>query len=188
MSYTQTLEFIFGGYNTEYVDGTFSSIPVNKSLGKQQPYFTTPKDSLIIPFVGYWSIDVPSIQIGDTTITRNVQAIIDTGTTLIIFPKKLMEWVALFYGAERQENGVLYKIDCDISRLPSLIFNMGNGLTFTLPPELLIYRKDNDNKNCYASFTSMDHGFLVLGDIFLKQYYTVFDYQKPETRIANLKH
>lgn len=160
---------------------------MNKSLGKQQLYFTTPTDSFIIPFVGYWSIDVPSIQIGDTTITRNVQAIIDTGTTLIIFPKKLMEWVALFYGAERQENGVLYKIDCDISRLPSLTFNMGNGLTFTLPPELLIYRKDNDN-NCHASFTSMDHGFLVLGDIFLKQYYTVFDYQKPEIRIANLKH
>lgn len=31
------LEFIFGGYNADYVDGPFSSIPVNKSLGKKQP-------------------------------------------------------------------------------------------------------------------------------------------------------
>ena len=129
---------------------------------------------------------MPSVQLGDATIARNVQAIIDTGTTLIIFPKKLMEWVSLFYGTERQENGLLYKIDCDISRLPSMTFNMGNGLTLTLPPELLIYRIDTGN-NCYASFTTMDHDFIILGDTFLRHYYTIFDYQKPEIRIAHLK-
>lgn len=35
-AYTCLPEFIFGGYNTEYVDGKFFSIPVNNTRGKSR--------------------------------------------------------------------------------------------------------------------------------------------------------
>lgn len=63
-------------------------------------------------------------------------------------------------------------------------FRIG-GAQFQIPAESLIYY--NDGFACMAGFGYADLSFVVLGDMFIKYNYVVFDYGTPEVRIAPVK-
>ncbi|ORY92119.1 hizopuspepsin I [Syncephalastrum racemosum] len=157
-------EFIFGGYDKERFSGELHSVPVDKTKG-------------------YWAVNVDRASIGDQTVANNLEAIVDTGTTLVIFPPAIASTIATRYNATDNGDGT-YTIPCDVSGFPSLQFTFKDK-TFEVPTESLVYY--NDKGKCMAAFSYSDLPFAILGDIFLKDNYVVFDFGKPEVRIAAIK-
>ncbi|CAO3629910.1 unnamed protein product [Mucor hiemalis] len=126
-------------------------------------------------FTGYWGVKVADLTVGAKKLGP-ISAILDTGTTLLIFPPLYAEKVAAAYGAISNGDGT-FKISCNTSKFKPLVFTL-NGATFKVPVNSLIFLKEGPN--CYASFGSADLPFAILGDTFLKNNYVVFNQEVPE--------
>lgn len=134
-------------------------------------------------FVGYWSVNAEQISAGAVPAAENIEAILDTGTSLIVFPKDVAQKVARLYNATDNGDGS-FNIPCSKSSVKPMNFQLG-GVQFHIPPESLIYY--NDGFACTAGFGYADLSFVVLGDMFIKHNYVVFDYATPQVRIAPVK-
>ncbi|KAI9277206.1 aspartic peptidase domain-containing protein [Phascolomyces articulosus] len=107
-----------------------------------------------------------------------LRAVLDTGTTLVIFPQVLADIIAKKYDATPTKDGT-YIITCDLSKIPPLTLNFGTA-SYVIPSESLIYYNDGQGQ-CTAGFANAQFPFVILGDVFLKNVYTVFDYGTPPT-------
>ncbi|KAG1242287.1 hypothetical protein G6F68_016263 [Rhizopus microsporus] len=131
------------------------------------------------PPKGFWGVTVKNTKIGGTTVSASFDAILDTGTTLLLLPDNVAANVARSYGASDNGDGT-YSITCDTSKLQPLVFTLGSS-TFEVPSDSLIFEK-NGNK-CIAGFAA-GGDLAILGDVFLKNNYVVFNQQVPEVQIA----
>ncbi|KAI9012061.1 aspartic proteinase IV [Phycomyces nitens] len=162
-STTAVGEYIFGGYNSDHVGGDLTTVPIDNSDG-------------------FWKISVDYANVGFWT-TESFDAIIDTGTTLLILPQNVADNIAMSYDATDNGDGT-YTIDCDTSYYNPLEFSI-NGATFSVPPEDIVFEKDGST--CIASFSYADMGFGILGDVFIKNNYVIFNQEVPEVQIAPVK-
>ncbi|KAL0076938.1 secreted aspartyl protease [Phycomyces blakesleeanus] len=153
-------EFMFGDYNPDHIGGRLTTVPV---------------DSID----GLWKITVDEASVGFKTVDK-FDAIIDTGTTLLVFTKDVAEQIAQFYDATEVGDGT-YLIDCDTSKFDPLVFTI-NGADFEIPPSELVF--ENKLVSCVASFTHGDSDFAILGDVFLKSNYVIFNAEVPHVQIA----
>jgi hypothetical protein len=80
------VEYIFGGYDTSHIDGTLTTVPVDKSEG-------------------YWGVTVSAATHGTTAVAGSFSAIVDTGTTLLLFTNSVAAKVASAYGAKDNGDG-----------------------------------------------------------------------------------
>ncbi|ORX57070.1 rhizopuspepsin 4 precursor [Hesseltinella vesiculosa] len=163
----QAGEYVFGGYNKNHVKGAFTTIAVdNVSQGP------------------YWGVHVDKLSAGKTTLKTAMYAILDTGTTLLIFPDALANQVAKSYGAKPNGDGT-FNINCNASKLAPLNFTF-KGKTFTVPPQSLIFQKSGSS--CIAGFASGGNlPFTIMGDTFLKNNYVVFNPKAKTVQIAASK-
>uniref|UniRef100_A0A7I4Y6X2 Peptidase A1 domain-containing protein n=1 Tax=Haemonchus contortus TaxID=6289 RepID=A0A7I4Y6X2_HAECO len=144
-----------------------------------------------VPLVAetYWTISVGSVYVRGTTITNGTQnAIVDTSTSFIIGPtdavQKLQNLFSLS-GATNATEGI-YQIECsNISKLPAVIFTLG-GHDFTLRGSDYVIQ---NNENCLLGFLGVDVNLStaptwLLGDVFLRNFYTVFDHGNKRVGFA----
>ncbi|KAL0093618.1 secreted aspartyl protease [Phycomyces blakesleeanus] len=156
-------EYVFGGYNSNHINGTLTTVPVDNSDG-------------------FWSITASAATAGTTTTTTSlgaIEGILDTGTTLMIFTNTIATKVAKAYGATDNYDGT-YTIKCDTSSFAPLTFTI-NGAKFTIPPADLIYYRGS---TCIASFAYANLPFAIFGDAFLKSHYVIFNQAVPNVQIA----
>jgi hypothetical protein len=154
-------EYLFGGYDSSKFTGALTTVPVNKSQG-------------------FWGITVSALKSG-TASFGSFSGILDTGTTLLLLPQAVATKVASNYGATANGDGT-YNINCNTTNFKPLVFTIG-GSTFNVPVDSLIFEKDGNT--CFASFAySTDIPFAILGDVFLKNNYVVFNQQVPNVQIA----
>ncbi|XP_013109286.1 lysosomal aspartic protease [Stomoxys calcitrans] len=154
-------EMILGGIDSSYYTGDITYVPVSTQ--------------------GYWQFTVTSGSIKGQNICDNCQAIADTGTSLIVCPADACETVNAEIGGTYNEDDGSYYVDCSaIDTLPDVTFEIA-GTTFTLPPSAYIVTVDG---NCMSAFSSMGTDFWVLGDVFIGQYYTVFDFANNQVGFA----
>ncbi|CAO3670360.1 unnamed protein product [Rhizopus stolonifer] len=153
-------EYIFGGYDSSKFSGSLTTVAVDKSEG-------------------YWGVTVKGTKIGSKTVSSSFSAILDTGTTLLLFPENVASAIADVYGASANSDGT-YTIKCDTSSFEPLVFTLGTS-TFEVPAEDLVFEQDGNT--CYASFASGDD-LAILGDVFLKNNYVVFNQNVPHVQIA----
>ncbi|XP_027388170.1 pregnancy-associated glycoprotein 1-like isoform X1 [Bos indicus x Bos taurus] len=132
---------------------------------------------------------VPLIQVGDwfvhmdrITMKRKViacsdgcKALVDTGTSDIVGPSTLVNNIWKLIRA--RPLGPQYFVSCSaVNTLPSIIFTI-NGINYRLPARAYIH-KDSRGR-CYTAFK--EHRFTspmetwLLGDVFLRRYFSVFD-------------
>lgn len=155
-------EYIFGGYDKTKFKGSLKTIPVDNSQG-------------------FWGITVSSSTIKGKAVSSSFSAIIDTGTTLVLFPQAAAAKIAAAYGAKDNNDGT-YGISCDASKLSPLSFKI-NGATFSIPASDIIF--ENDNGTCIAGFGYANLPFAILGDVFIKNNYVVFrQTATPSVQIA----
>ena len=139
-------------------------------------------DLHFIPVINqtYWTLSLDSVSISSNKLISSVYCIIDTGTSLITGPTKVIEQIATAVGAKKVIAGE-YSIDCSVS-LPNLTFVLG-GKEFVLSGK--DYRIES-NGQCILGLMGLDinNGLWILGDVFIRKYYTVFDYGKKQVGFA----
>merc|ERR1712013_398339 len=121
----------------------------------------------------------------DSIVSSKQNAIIDSGTSLLAGPKEHVAALAKAAGAT-SVLGKEYVIDCSkISSLPTLTVTLG-GNDFTLEGSDYTI---NAGSQCLFAFMGIDvpppHGPLwIMGDVFMKKYYCIFDHGNKQMRIA----
>uniref|UniRef100_A0A2K5HKD9 pepsin A n=1 Tax=Colobus angolensis palliatus TaxID=336983 RepID=A0A2K5HKD9_COLAP len=149
---------IFGGIDSSYYTGSLNWVPVSVE--------------------GYWQISVDSITMNGKTIAcaEGCQAIVDTGTSLLTGPTSPIANIQSDIGASENSDGEMAVSCSAISSLPDIVFTI-NGVQYPLPPSAYILQSQG---SCTSGFQGMDvtteSGELwILGDVFIRQYFTVFD-------------
>ncbi|XP_040838905.1 gastricsin [Ochotona curzoniae] len=139
----------------------------------------------------YWQIGVEEFLIGGEAsgwCSEGCQAIVDTGTSLLTVPQAYLSDLVEATGAEEDEYGE-YFVDCDsVDSLPTLTFII-NGVEFPLSPSTYVL---SVNGQCMlgleATYVSSQDGepLWILGDVFLRAYYSVFDMANNRVGFAAL--
>merc|ERR1719486_1045167 len=121
----------------------------------------------------------------DTVVSSSQKAIIDSGTSLLAGPKDAVTALAEKAGATLVM-GKEYTIDCSKkASLSNLDVTLG-GKPFTLTPDDYVLSVSGQ---CLFAFMGIDvpppRGPLwIMGDVFMRKYYCVFDYGNKKMRMA----
>jgi len=163
-------ELTFGGYDS------------NKFIGDDLTYVKLSKAT-------YWQISLDNVTAGDYSISDEdgISAIVDSGTSLITGPKKVVAQLASAIGAKPNIMGE-YTIDCDkIDDVPDVVFTI-DGKPYTIPGDGVILKAQN---TCLFAFMGVDFPppgpKWILGDVFMREYYTVFNYVDETIGFAPVK-
>ena len=136
----------------------------------------------------YWETKLDSLVVNGTRMTSATAVILDTGTSILAGPSADVKALAALVGAKPFLNGE-YTIDCKlIPTLPDLEVTMG-GKKFVLEGKDYILQVQSI---CLFGFTGIDvpapRGPLwIMGDVFMRKYYTVFDYGNKRLGFADIK-
>ncbi|KAJ9100088.1 aspartic proteinase precursor [Naganishia cerealis] len=162
-------ECIFGGTDDNAYDGKITYVPIRRK--------------------GYWEVELEKLGFGDEELElEGTGAAIDTGTSLIVMPSDVAEMLHKQIGATKSWNGQ-YQIDCaKIPDLPDFTLHFG-GKPYTLKGSDYIL---NAGGTCISSFTGMDipaptGPLWIVGDTFLRKYYTVYDLGRNAVGFAKAK-
>jgi len=158
--------------------------------GIDSSYFTGEMTYVDLIEDSWWKINVDSISLGGPRVSRSsINAIVDTGTSFLAGPSTQIEKIVSLTGAE-DDNGE-YKISCEsIDKLPKLSFEI-DGKIYVLTGE--DYVLDFGSDVCILGLTSMEFNeftqepFWILGDVFIRKYFTVFDFENNRVGFALLK-
>jgi saccharopepsin len=162
-------EAIFGGIDKDHYEGKMTYIPLRRKA--------------------YWEVDLDSISFGDETAElEDTGVILDTGTSLNVLPSALAELLNKEIGAKKGYNGA-YTVDCSKrDSLPDITYTLA-GYNFSMSPYDYIVEMQG---SCISSFQGMDipapaGPLAILGDAFLRRWYSVYDLGKDAVGIAKAK-
>ncbi|XP_045433794.1 pepsin F [Pipistrellus kuhlii] len=146
---------MFGGVDHSYHRGELQWVPVSEQV--------------------HWQVTVDSISMDGKVVAcaNSCQAIMDTGTSLMIGPTDPMINIMRDISIQKMRSG-WYVVNCTaIPSLPDIVFTI-NGIAYPVPASAYIRREETGSclTNLYGSDFSSSW---VLGDVFLRLYFTVFD-------------
>merc|ERR1719188_116447 len=158
-------ELVFGGIDQKHYTGDLVDVPLSSET--------------------YWEVSMDTMKFGSTSVATAQKAIIDSGTSLLAGPKAAVDALAKQAGAT-SIMGKEFVIDCGKAKsLPDLTVTLG-GKDFTLSSDDYVI---NIKGQCLFGFMGIDvpapRGPLwIMGDIFMRKYYCVFDYGNKKMSIA----
>lgn len=162
-------EATFGGVNKDHYTGKLTKIPLRRKA--------------------YWEVNLDAINFGDESAELdNTGVILDTGTSLIALPSTLAELLNKEIGAKKSFNGQ-YTVECEKrDSLPDMSFTL-SGYNFSITPYDYILEIQG---SCISSFMGMDFPeptgpLAILGDAFLRKWYSVYDLGSNSVGLAKAK-
>ncbi|XP_057583592.1 pregnancy-associated glycoprotein 2-like [Hippopotamus amphibius kiboko] len=149
---------MFGGVDHSYHKGQLQWIPVSQTR--------------------YWQITMNRITIDglDVGCLHNCQAIVDTGTAMLLGPTRLVTTIQILIGA--WPIGDEYVVVCSsVTQLPNITFTI-DGKDYPVPPQA--YIGEDHQGLCLSNFGGGTENLKqsetwILGDAFLRLYYSVYD-------------
>ncbi|XP_029013049.1 pepsin A-like [Betta splendens] len=159
----QGSEVVFGGVDNTHYTGQITWIPLTSET--------------------YWQIQMDSVTINGQTVacSGGCQAIIDTGTSLIVGPTSDINNINAWVGASTDQYGDATVSCQNIQSMPEVTFNL-NGNAFAVPASAYV---SQTSSGCNTGFGQGGTDQLwILGDVFIRQYYTVFDSQSQNVGLA----
>lgn len=122
----------------------------------------------------YWQVKLDGAKMGSYS-TKDTNCIIDSGTSLLVGPKAEVSKLASKVGATQTPMGQ-YTIDCaQVDSLPPVVFTI-DGKDYSIDGKDTVIQSSG---LCLFAFMGMDlpEGApqWILGDVFMRKYYTVFD-------------
>ncbi|KAG7283876.1 hypothetical protein CRUP_034063 [Coryphaenoides rupestris] len=153
---------VFGGIDDSYYTGAINWIPLTSAT--------------------YWQIKMDSVTINGNTVacSGGCQAIIDTGTSLIVGPSSDISNMNSWVGATTDQYGDA-TVNCqNIQSMPEVVFTL-NGNAFTVPASGYVSQRNNA---CSTGFGGGNSQLWILGDVFIRQFYVIFDAQYQNIGLA----
>ncbi|XP_039492288.1 aspartic proteinase A3 [Drosophila santomea] len=158
-------EIVFGGFDETKFEGKLHYMPVSQ--------WRT------------WSLEITKTSVATKQIGGKSNAILDTGTSLVLVPQKTYQNLLNALSAKLQ-NGYSV-VTCRSEPLPNINILIGD-MVFPLTPSNYLMEVILDRKPvCVLAIAPINRGFWVLGDIFLSRYYTVFDATERRIGLAQAK-
>lgn len=133
--------------------------------------------------VGYWSVALTGLYVSNEPVAPGVNmAIIDSGTSFIYGPSSAVQSLlhSIHSVGRCSEIGGMLLCTCTWyypkRRYPTLTFVLG-GERFEVSPEMYLLE---DGGQCLVMISGLGAGaeFWILGDVFMREYYTIFDMDK----------
>jgi hypothetical protein len=136
----------------------------------------------------YWEITLGGLNIDGQSYASNVNAIVDSGTSIMTGPSSAIAAIATKLGAKPVIEGE-YMLKCNYDTLPNIDFVI-DGKTYTLAPEDYLIP---DGDICLLGFMGLDipeptGPLWILGDVFMRKYYTVWDTANKKIGFATAVH
>ncbi|PMB70010.1 hypothetical protein BM221_004658 [Beauveria bassiana] len=134
----------------------------------------------------YWQIKLSGYQLGqDPFQTQEISGIVDTGTTLTMVPKNIVDdYYNKLPGSYFDEKSGNMMFPCELP-LPDFVFGIGESYRGRVPGHYINYARHTD-KFCYGGLQSSENiPFAVFGDILLKAQFVVFDRGNMTVGFAN---
>jgi len=162
-------ELTFGGYDASKFEGDLNFVHLDAAT--------------------YWQITLDKIAAGDfeKESSDKITAIVDSGTSLLTGPKADVAKIAAAVGATPNIVGE-YTIDCkNLDNIPDVTFTIG-GIEYTIPGKKTVIQAQG---TCLFAFMGIDFPApgpqWILGDVFMREYYTVFNYNDKTVGFAKAK-
>ena len=156
-------QLIFGGVDSSLFEGSINYHKVTRQV--------------------YWQFDIQEAQINGKTFIKDLKVFADTGTSFIVASPPVA-------GPILNAIGSANTVPCNtIDSLPNVEF-VADGVVYTIPPQNYIYPLTQFGQTqCVVAIASFDLSFIgekaaVLGDVFLKTYYSVYDYANTRVGFA----
>ncbi|KAJ1342124.1 hypothetical protein BSLG_003303 [Batrachochytrium salamandrivorans] len=158
-------EITFGSVNHDHFDGPIVWAPITRKA--------------------YWEVELEGVTLGGKTIKiSSSKAAIDTGSSLFALPVAEAEAINAAIGGKKNWSGQ-YVVDCaTVSSLPELTLQFG-GHKFPLSGEDYTLKVNagpigGGGDQCISGFMGLDipapaGPIWIVGDVFLRKYYTVYD-------------
>ncbi|KAK1220022.1 hypothetical protein PQX77_017229 [Marasmius sp. AFHP31] len=164
-------ELFLGGTNNQLYTGELEYHPVDTTTG-------------------FWQISGAKATVGSTTAVSGFDTIIDSGTTLMYAPPAVAKtFYSKIQGSKAFEPSQgLYSFPC--ATVPEVAFNWG-GKTWTVSPENFnLGQTEEGSSDCVGALLGQDLGLgskaMLLGDAFMKNVYTAFDFGQNAVGFASL--
>lgn len=156
-----------GGWDEKYAQSDFTWVRVFSSIG-------------------HWIVRLDSVSLGSSSLSQHFQpAIVDSGTSLLIAPS------AQYLGLLKQicegqtcvSLGFLVGVYCPEgpTEFPDLVFTI-DGKEFSLPASAYLKEMGSTCVILIDELQGME--LWILGMVFMRAYYTVFDMEKPQIGFA----
>ncbi|KAI0081775.1 aspartic peptidase A1 [Panus rudis PR-1116 ss-1] len=160
-------EVVFGGIDHDAYTGTIQYAPVRRK--------------------GSWEVTLNKVTFGEDELElENAGAVIDTGASLMVLPADMAEMLNTMIGAKRRWDG-RYTVDCStVHTLPDITFTFDNK---PYPLKATDYILEIQGA-CMSSFNGLninDGNTWIIGAVFLRRYYTVYDLERDVVGFAEAK-
>ena len=159
---------IIGEVDTSYASGDMIYIPLHDETG-------------------FWNVKLDSISVGSSTIVSAVDvAMLDTGTSLMVGPESdLMSVIDALNDVGSCQVDSAGDIICEcsthaLSSYPDITFTLG-GHGFVVGPEDYFYENGG---SCELLMAGNGEDEWILGDTFLRRYYSVYDMDQRRVGLA----
>ncbi|KAF9902847.1 Type I transmembrane sorting receptor [Linnemannia zychae] len=140
---------------------------------------------------GYWQVSIEDVSFSGQSINQTVEGIIDTGSTLIMVSDNVATSIHKHVnGSAYSEDYQGWLVPCSVANATtgSVAFTMA-GTPFAVPLADLAWQSITEgSETCFSGIQGGADGLWILGDVFIKNNYCVFDHSaQASIGIAPLK-
>ena len=171
-------ELLIDGVNPDYYQGNMTTLPLSSNLG----YWMVKMDAVQITYnLG------PITKIAMLYFTAD-QAIMDSGTTLIIGPKKAVKELHKYIPGARRANifSQIYIFPCASVANLTLSFVFGN-VPFEMSRDNLVMGTTDGGKTCVSAIQGSQTQEWIMGGSFLRNVYSVWDADQKTVSLARVR-
>jgi len=180
-------KFLFGFYLQKAADKTTGEL----TIGGYDSSKASNLQWVPLQSENYWTVHMDSLKFGGPSSTTITNAIVDSGTSLIVGPPDDVKTVASILGATEIMNGE-YSVSCH-STMKDMEVTLGSGsnaVTLTVKGDDLRIKicRFGIICECLLGIAGMNIGqpLWIMGDVLMRDFYTVFDIENKQIGFSAL--
>nr|CAG8524688.1 5165_t:CDS:2 [Entrophospora candida] len=161
---------IFGGVDPKLFFNPITFTPVTRKL--------------------FWQIAINAIMADGVIVGgKSQQCIVDTGTTLMVIGKKEAQAIHDRVGGKFDKRTKTWQVPCDLAtsknKKPLKIVIVINNTPFSIDPRDIVREPVSSSSSfCFSGIASTDSNLWILGGVFMKNVYVIFDREQDRVGFA----